>query len=410
VRHGRDFQEAEKSSIAVLDKATGKHRIILEGARMARYGGGRLVFLRGNDVFTVPFDAERLAITGPATAVAERIVTHPSGSFADFDVSPGGTLTFLEGSPVEGHISAVLHLDRSGNERVIPVPTGQYMSPRISPDGRRLALIRYADGRGDLVVYDQDRSILTAFTPEPGRYFSPVWSPDGSRMGFARFQIGNPTLCVKRSDGEGDIGCLTRPSEDPAFASDWSPDGATIAYTVLHTSTSERDPTRAAFTSDIWLIGADGEPAARPLFEAPFRESAAVFSPDGKWTAYVSDESGDDEVFIRRSGDSGARVKVSSSAGSEPAWSRGGRELVYRTGHNSEKFMAVAIATTPTLTISPARLLFTATVDSGNGIDAGRGYDVSPDGNDFFGAREVSRAEPERRLVVITDWASTLPR
>ena len=410
VRHGRDFQEVGKSSIAVLDAATGKHRIVLEGVPFARYGAGRLVFLRGDAVFSVPFDAARLETAGPVATFGEAIAVHQDEGFADFDVSSDGTLVFLDGPPRMPDTSMVVRLDRAGKESTIALPLGRYLSPRLSPDGRRLALVRRVGGREEVDVYDRDREVLTALTPEPGRYFSPIWSPDGSYIAFARFHVGSPALCLKRSDGAGEILSLTAPSEEPEFANSWSPDGATIAYTVLHAMTSERDAVRGAFSSDIWLAGADGRRATRPWFETAFHETAATFSPDGKWIAYVSDESGMNEVFLGSYPGAENRIKVSSRSGIEPIWSREGRELIYRAGPNADQFMAVDVVTVPSLTVSPPRLLFTSDLASSARFDIFRQYDVSRDGNEFFALREISAPEPERRLVVVTEWASTQPR
>ena len=411
VRRGRDFQEVDKSSVAALEISTGKQRILIEGATFARYGGGRLVFLRGETVFSVPFDVSRLEVTGPAAALGETIATNPFTGTAFFDVSRDGTLAFVDGPPIKADVMTVLGLDRSGKERVLPLPPGVYSVPRLSPDGKRLALGRITGARVEIVVWDQERHILSPLTPEPGRFYGPIWSPDGARIVFHHFGSEAPALAVKRSDGSGEIESLTPPTEEPAFVSSWSPDGSAIAYTVVHATNSQREPIRTAFSSDIWLVASDGKRPARPWFETPFRESAATFSPDGRAIAYVSDESGDDEIFVRSYPEGGTRIKVSSEGGIEPAWTRGGKELIYRTGPKAEQFMAVDIGTSPTLTASSPRLLFKSDLLTEDGsYDVARYYDVSADGNEFFGVRVVEAPEPERRLMIVTDWSSTQPR
>src|SRR5262249_11399790 len=140
-----------------------------------------------------------------------------------------------------------------------------------------------------------------------------------------------------------------------------------------------------AFSSDIWLVGSDGRTAARPWFETPSREWSAHFSPDGKWIAYVSDESGNNEVFIRSYPVPGTRIKISGEYGNDPVWTRGGRELIYRV---AGKFFSVAIDISPTPNVSSPRLLFTSDVVADGGYADGRQYDVSPGGNEFFAVRE----------------------
>ena len=411
VRHGRDFQEVDKSSIAVLDTSTGRPRIVLEGATFARFGGGRLVFQRGDAVFSVPFDVSRLETTGPVAALGESIATNSDEEFAYIDVSPRGTLVFLEGAPYTRERSSVLRFDRTGKESLVPLPPGAYGSPRLSPDGKRLALGRLDGARAEVVVYEPDRNVLTALTPEPGRYWGPIWSPEGDRIAFTRYESVTPALAMKRSDGSGEIKPLTRPSDDPEFVNSWSADGKTIAYTVVHEAAGEHDPARPASSSDIWLVGSDGKLASRPWFETPYRELEAQFSPDGKWIAYVSEESGTYEVFVRSYPEAGNKIKVSSGYGAEPAWSRGGRELIYRTGSEDEQFMVVDVETSPRLTVSAPRLLFTAAgLGSSHWTESSREFDVSADGNQFVAAREIPAPEPERRLVIVTDWASTQPR
>src|SRR4029450_11887935 len=139
---GRAFGDTAASSIAVLDPSTGKRTVVLEGASFARYGAGRLVFVRGPSVFSVPFDLAPLSVAGPPVALSETIVVHGDLGFGHFDVSAGGTLVFLEGPPSAPVTTSVLLLDRTRNEHSRPVPHGEYSVARFSPDGGRLAVTR----------------------------------------------------------------------------------------------------------------------------------------------------------------------------------------------------------------------------------------------------------------------------
>jgi Tol biopolymer transport system component/tRNA A-37 threonylcarbamoyl transferase component Bud32 len=411
-RLGRDFADVENSNIAVLETATGKRRTVLEGASFARYGGGRLVFLRGSSLFSAPFDLASLAVSGPPVPLAEPVAVEPGEGIAQFALSEDGTLAFIDGGPIATSTTTVLRLDRQGKETAVPLPEGNYFFPRLSPDGRRLALIRFGPLRSTLLIYSRDRQILSTLTPEPGRFFCPVWSPDGKRLAFSRMGDARPFVCVKSADASGEIQALSRSSADAELPSSWSPDGKTIAYTTNYTE--DRSPTRRGLTSDIWLAAADGSSPLHPWFETPFRESGPVFSPEGRWLTYVSDESGTPEIYIRAYPGPGPPIKVSTETGFEPTWSQGGRELIYRSGPKSEMFLSVEIRDQGGLAISPPRLLFTSDVNVGGQWSTGfqdtafRDYDVSADGNEFFATRTNRGVEPPRQLRIVTNWAGSV--
>jgi Tol biopolymer transport system component/tRNA A-37 threonylcarbamoyl transferase component Bud32 len=410
LRVGRDFADVAASNIAVLETATGKWRTVLEGASFARYGAGRIVFLRGMALFSAPFDLRSLRVTGPAVPLSEDIVVDASERIAQFGLSDDGTLVFVAGPAVGPRATAVLTVDRRGNETPIPLPAGNYAFPRLSPDGRRLALVRYEGLRSAVLVYSRDRGVLSTLTPEAGRFYSPVWSPDGKRLAFSRMLTFRPLLSAKNTDGSGEIESLTSDSDDAEFPSSWSPDGKTLLYTVNYNA--DRSPTRKQLTADIWL----GTPGAKatflPWFETPFRESMATFSPDGRWVAYVSDESGARETYVRSYPGPGPPVKVSTDGGVEPIWCRGGRELVYRSGPNGEKFLSVEVRGTGDVAVSPARLLFTSNLNlggqwvGGNRDAAFREFDISADGDEIIATRSITAPEPARQLRIVTNWAA----
>jgi serine/threonine-protein kinase len=416
LRLGKDFADIEHSNVAILDPASGKRRTVIEGATFARYGGGRLVFLRGSGVFSVPFDLAGLAATGAAVPVAENIAVDPNEGIALFALSASGTLAFVDGPPVRLPVSDVLRLDRQGRQTRLPLAAAGYYNPRLSPDGKRLALVQFGGLRSAIVIYDRERGVLSTLTPERGRFFCPVWSPDGKRLAFSRMLSARPSLGMKNADGSGEIQDLTAATDDAQFASSFTPDGSTIAYTTVYGG--DRGGTRKQLTEDLWLRPADlAKPApTAPWFETPFREAAPAFSPDGKWVAYVSDESGTQEIYVRPYPGPGAAIKVSTEYGIEPLWTRGGKELWYRTGERGEKFMVVEVPSALPAVSTP-RLLFAVELNLG-GQWSGRGsreeafkdYDVSPDGNEIFGTQFAPVEEPPRHLAIVTNWAATVPR
>ncbi len=405
-RQGRDFQDVEKSNVAALDPKTGKWQTVLEGASFARYGGGRLVFLRGASVFSAPFDLSRLVVTGPPAAVSETIVVNPNNGFGQFDVSADGTLAYLEGPPAPEPTTAVLQLDRRGKGVPIPLPPARYHSPRLSPDGKRLMLTQTLGPRISIVVYDRERKVLSPLTPEPGRHFCPVWSGDGKKIAFASMYLAEPRLCLKNADGSGGIETVAGTGGRAEFANSFSPDGEVLAFTGVDDQTRSGDPSREQ--SDIWLLSLRGDRTARKWFESPFREVAATFSPDGKWMAYVSNESGQFEVYVRPYPGPGGRTQVSSEGGLEPLWTGHGRELLYRTGESGEKFMTVDVRGDPELRVSTPRLLFSADLLAGGRDDNPWQFDVSPDGNEVIALREERVEEPNWQVAIVTNWAVAL--
>ena len=402
---GQDFQDFGNSQIVVLDPKSSRRTVVLEGSPFARYAAGQLFFVRGGSMFRVAFDLTRLSVTSAPVPLAERITIDSADGAASFGITTDGTLVYADGPPVVERKSVVLRLDRQGVEKPLPLPAALYSHPRLSPDGRTLALMKCDGESCKLFLYDLARNVLTPLTSEPGRFFNPVWSPDGRRLAYAGFAIGAPTLYVKNADGSGrPLRLTSAPTETrlaAEFPNSWSPDGHTIAYIMVARLAAGPQPDR-----DIWLVSADGKRQARRWFESPYAESAAAFSPDGKWIAYVSDESGRKEVYIRPFPGDGGRIKISSEGGAEPVWTRGGHELLYRQGN---QFLSVDIRTEPGLAAGTPRVLFSGDFLPGGREDAPFGYDISSDGNAIYAVREISVPEPERHLAVVTNWLESNP-
>jgi eukaryotic-like serine/threonine-protein kinase len=306
---------------------------------------------------------------------------------------------YADGPPLASPRSVVVQLDRRENEKPLPLPVADYHAPRLSPDGKTLAIGKCDGPSCKLVLYDLQRQVLNPFTSEPGRFFNPVWSPDGRQLAYSGFAVGAPTLYVKNADGSGPARRLTNAPtevrETAEFPNSWSADGRTIAYIVVHRLTGGQ-PSR-----DVWLVSPGEKAPARPWLETQFAESAASFSPDGRWMAYVSDESGRKEVYVRPFSGTGGRIKVSSEGGVEPVWTRGGRELFFRNG---KQFLSVEIQFEPGLAAGAPHILFSSDFSPGGREDAPFEYAVSSDGNVIYATRAVPEPEPERRLAIVTNW------
>jgi dipeptidyl aminopeptidase/acylaminoacyl peptidase len=271
----------------------------------------------------------------------------------------------------------------------------------LSPDGKRLAIVAgQTDGpRNALSIYDFDRNILSTITPEPGAHFSPAWSPDGRRLVFSTYGTGFPRLSWKAADGNGEIEMLS-PGAAPEFPTSWSSDGRTVLYATV-------SPESIA-NADLWVLSLEGKRERRAWMAGPPRELAAFFSPDGRSVAYVSDESGKNEVYARPYPGAGPKIKISSEGGAEPAWAPDGREIFYRA---KETFMAVPIRTDPELSAGQPHPLFPDRFDRWAREDGSRNYDVARDGSRFLFIRETeSKQEPITRLDLVTNWPAQIER
>jgi hypothetical protein len=169
---------------------------------------------------------------------------------------------------------------------------------------------------------------------------------------------------------------------------------------------ADMTPGRRQPSSDIWLVSSDGKEKPRPWLETPFRETGATVSPNGRWVAYASDESGTFRVYVRPLSGAGAAVQVSTGPGTEPAWSRNGGEIVYRTGEGDRDFVAVAVRENGGLSVSPPRPFFTADWEAGGLNHEFREWDVSRDGAEVIGLRAVRTDEPDRRIEIATNSAA----
>jgi serine/threonine-protein kinase len=300
----------------------------------------------------------------------------------------------------------VVVLDRTGRKVSLPLAPGAYSHPTFSPDGRRIALGTCEAISCKLYVFDRDRGVLSPLATEPGRYFSPVWSPDGRQVAFANLMRDDPRLAVRASDGSGTTRLLPTKGDDAEFPNSWSPDGRFLLYTVSYDT--ERGGNRRRGTTDLWILPLDGSGPALPWFESPAREGAAAISPDGRWAAYVSDETGRNEVYVRSFPETGAKLKISQDGGIEPVWTRGGREIVFRGVEN--RFLAAEFRGGAGPAAGAPHVLFSAAVESGRGrSDWPREYDVSRNGEEFVAVEpDPPGNPPELGLAIATLWTRGL--
>lgn len=379
----------------VLESVSGERRPVMRNATTAKYvPTGHLVFARQGTLFAVPFDRHTRTVSGEAVPVVEGLAVHQFGG-AHYSFSDNGTLAYAPAPEARIEDDAIVLVDRDGSRQVL-LEGELYTDPRISPDGRYLALEEGDYASRDVWLWDLEREVMSRFTFHDGGDGIPIWSPDSTRIVFVSNRAGGAyNLFWKQVQADAPMAALS-PSENWQFANDWSPDGTLITYVQRH-------PTSR---NDIWLYSTkDGE--ARPWLTTEFNEAAATFSPDSRWIAYSSNESGQSEVFVRPVDAGGVRpVQVSTDGGFEPMWSPAGGEIFYRRGN---QMLAVPVSTSPSVTVGTPEVLFEGRFRRNANLDRVLGYDVTPDGTQFIMSRDVE-VEPVYNLHVVLNWFEELER
>ena len=389
----------DDASIAVLDRSTGKHKTIIKGAVFARYvPTGYLVYARRKALLAVPFDAERLEVTGAPVTVQDNVMMSPTNGRVQFSFSRNGDLAFVEGRSDDSldTVQPLLWVDRHGGEQVLSEIRQRYSKPRLAPDGHTL-FVEVADPEAAIWALNIDRGTLSRVT-HGGVSYGPVPSPDGWRVAYEATRDGVAGSLIARLDGSGEERLTaTKRLHTPTS---WTPDGKFLAITAGADSGY----------LEIWLVPIDGDHTPQTFVQGPFNAAGARFSPDGNWVAYVSDESGRNEVYVRPYPQAGTRVQISAGGGSQPVWSRDGRELFFRHG---EEFLAVGVTLAPAFTARKPAVMFskfTPEDASGPAYDVIADYDVSPDGQRFIMPKYKQDASYIPNARVILAWFEELKR
>jgi serine/threonine-protein kinase len=387
--------QPDNMQIGVLDLQSREHRVIIRsGASPTYVASGHLVYGHAGTLRAVRFDLDRLEVQGNPAVVLEGVVTK-SGGAASFSVSADGTLTYVAGAEASARRS-VVWVDRQGREQETNVPPRTYAYARLSPDGNRVA-VDIRDDQNDIWTWDLTRKTLTRLTFSPGMDRGPVWTPDGSRIAFSMTADGAESIYLQASDGSGTPTRVT-PDRGTFVPVSFTPDGHQL---LVHTS--------AVAPYDLHVVDTDGKTPPRALLAATYSESNGVVSPDGRWLAYQSNESGRDEIYVRPFPDvNSGRWQVSTDGGTRPLWSRNGRELFYYLPPGVIMSAPVApdksfTAGTPTVVVKGAYL----------SPQTGRMYDVSPDGRRFLLIKESpgeGPAPPPPQLIVVQHWLEELKR
>lgn len=380
-------------AIGIADIPSGKHRVIVNDAVYARYAAsGHLLYVTTRKtLMVVPFDQNSMSVTGEPRTLVEGMRVGRFGS-ADVAVSRTGTLVYATGGG-SGR-QELVWVTRDGKlERIDPAWIGDFWGPVLSPDGKRLAIERRLDGpRQDIWVKQLDHgpSIRLSGDQDDGRYAA--WTPDGRSVTFLSYNNGTFGYWTRRADGSTPAR-LQVPVKREAYSPVWTPDAKWLIYTT------------DAFAPDSGNIvgirpGVDTAPV--PIVATTYREIQPAVSPDGRWLAYVSDESDNYEVYVAPLPNTrAARWAISTLGGIDPQWSPRGNELFYRD--DAGNLIAVKVTTGPTFSIGPATTLFSTARLS---MNRAKRYAVSPDARRFL-MIESAEEGPEK-LVVVENWFEEL--
>ena len=348
-------------------EAAGEPQVLVDGTDPRYVPSGHIVFAREDSLWAVPFDLERLTMTGEPNPVVEGVQVN-TGGWAQFAVADDGTLLY---APVRGGGGAqtLVWLDRDGRQEEL-LGTGGYHSVDISPDGGRIALeLADEDGRSDVWTYDVARGTLNRLTSDPAEDRTPLWTPDGERIVFGSQRDGPWGLFWRAADGTGDVESILTYEDTVALAPKaWSPDGTKLLF-----------HRRIRGQNDIGVLSMEGDRSAELLFQEEVHEERPSVSPDGEWVAYSSNRTGSREVYVERYPDLGDRQVISTDGGTHPLWSSDGRELFY-LANDSTRVMVVPVDMETGLNAGAPRVMFEVEVFT---FGERRPYDIAPDDERF---------------------------
>lgn len=377
--------------MGVVSLDTGEVRTLVEGGYFARYvRSGHLLYVRGGRLYAAPFDPARAVLTGPAQNVLDDVFSSHSDAASFVDVSVDGTLAWVPGSVADSP-RELLWVHRNGKTELAAAERRRYRGASLSPDGRTLAVAIQGDSL-DLWTYSVDRGTLSRVTTGARSEFGPMWSRDGKTLFY---MLDRPPFEIQRiafgASGEGEA---LWPAKFDTVLSGLSADGRRMIYSLTALETG----------ADVWIASVDGRDPAPAIRSTKYEERFGSFSPDGRWLAYESDESGRPEIYVEAVPGPGGRFQISADGGTEPIWTHGSGEIFYRRG---DDMRVVRARTVRTFEFEPARTLFTLSFSRSANHD--RNYDVTPDGQRFILSR-IPDASAPRRVDLVTHWLDDLAR
>jgi serine/threonine protein kinase len=376
----------------------------------AGYGGryistGHIVYglENNNNLFAVPFDLNKLEVTGGAVPIVEGAISPLQCAFSD-----SGTLVYIPGgvSGVQSNRYTLVWVDRSGNEETISAPPRDYIHPRISPDGNSVAFSLGTGENRDIWIWDFVREIMTRLTINESNENTPLWTPDGQQIVFASDREGMDDVYLQRADGTNNVERLVSEPVISIWPQSWSSDGKTLI-------TSDWN---AQGGLNIGALLIDGDRERTFLLQEDYAETQPRVSPDGRWMAYVSSESGESHIYIRPFPDlNQGKKQVSASAGKSPLWSPDSRELFYRgIGPDAGAVLAVSLESEPTLKLGNPKILFRGSYAMNTNLGGVYYWDIHPNGKKFLMIKPPGTPDDEsvtdnpRKINIVLNWLEEL--
>jgi len=369
--------------------ARGRKRIVASESNAA-FASGFLLFMQEGTLLRQPFDPVRMELHGEAVPVVESVARDPVAKLGAFSLSNTGVLTYRTGGTGTNQFTWV---DRTGRPLETVGPSGRYERPALSQDEKRLAFTRTdQQAAGDIWLLDLVRRTPSRFTFSPASESNPVWSPDGLQILYSSNQDGHPAIFAKATAGTRPEHLVLSARDKAAYLipSQVSPDGKLLLYFG-----------GGLPDVDVFTVPLAGEPKPMPLVQTPFVDAEPQFSPDGRWVAYVTNETGRNEVYVQPFPPMGAKWQISSNGGRQPMWRRDGRELFFV--NDAHQFYGVDIRAGTTFEYGTPRVLFNMRA---NVTDTRNSYVVSADGQRFLVNMLLNAAPSPINLVL--NWTAGL--
>ncbi len=407
---GADF-DFDKANIVVESPSTGMRKVVQHGGYNGRYlPSGHLVYLRNGTLFAATFDLTHLELTGAPVAALQNVVVNTTGGSGMFDISSSGVVVFMSDGPAS-HDRTIDWVARSGKSSTLRSSPANWDTVRFSPDGRRLAFGVFDGKRWDVWVDDWARHTEARLTSAPTHSSTPVWTPDGRRIVFASLRgdktpLMNDNLYWQRADGSGEVQRLTE-SDNLQHPGSWHPNGKVLAF---------EEQTPSAWNVMLLQMDGDEESGWKPakptaFLSTAFDQRAPEFSPDGRWLAYDSNQSGQSEVYVRPFPGPGSQWQISTGGGVSAKWSRARHELLYSTFDRRVMIAAYSVDHDSFHSEEPRPWPEARYAPRGTSQSRGE-FDLHPDGDRLALAalRGTPPVEKQNQLVFILNFFDELRR
>jgi serine/threonine-protein kinase len=387
-------ENPDEWEILALDLSDGTEHSDVDGGTHPRYAAsGHILFIRQGALWAVPFDAEHLQVRGRPVMIQRGILSELDG-LAHYAIAEDGTLVYAEGGSWRS-ARRLAWLSPDGAIEPLQFPLGTYNGLALSPDGRRVALTRGIGNNYDVWLGDLTRGTLIPLTRDPGEDGAPIWSPDGQQLALGtELRWGGPPKLALLDLQSGELRLEADSGAEFSAPTGWSRDGRFVLVESRQVGIGA-----AAMGRDVSLFDVQSH-RRRPWLQTADNEQSAVPSADGMLVAYVSDESGQPEVYVRATAGSAAHQPVSTGGGREPHWARTGRTLFFRQG---DRILSVAVMGQPSdLEISPTRIAFKlpASIVTDAGFTSAS-WDLAPDATRILAIEDVARVQVTSLRVVV---------